>query len=200
MTIRIEIYAETAEEAMHEMQVLAGTKNAQTGSGCANPGIPAAEDVPTAPVTMQLAEPLKRGRGRPRKNAEPETAPEPEQPAQAISETPEDRKDPEVEEAEEVEVEDADEPEEASAADDLFGEDDAEEPEEDMIDGYAITDAGLKAAMNAHVAKFGMQETQKHLKTLLGHDKYSTTVAAGPEAIAEAIRRFSTAVKTGKAA
>jgi hypothetical protein len=111
-----------------------------------------------------------------------------------ISTTPEDRQDPEVPE----EGADVVFPDEEQS--DFFDEAPAEE--DDLIDGYPITDAGLVAAMQAYVAKFDMAAAQNNAKILFGggHTKRSEVTAAGEAAIAKAIRNFSNAVNTGKTA
>ena len=91
-----------------------------------------------------------------------------------ISASPEDREDPEAD-------------------------DESPADEDDMIDGYAITDAGLVAAMQAYVAKFDMAAAQRNAKTLFGgYTKRSEVTAAGESAIAEAIANFAQAVRTGE--
>jgi hypothetical protein len=106
-----------------------------------------------------------------------------------ISATPEDRQDPA-------------ETEENDAQGDLFDEDgDGTTEEDDLIDGYAVTDEGLVAAMKAYVAKFDMAAAQTNAKVLFGgYTKRSEVTAAGPAAVATAIRNFANAVSTGKAA
>jgi hypothetical protein len=100
-------------------------------------------------------------------------------------------------------AEDREDPETIDSADesDVFDEDGDAEVEDDLIDGYAVTDAGLVAVMKAYVAKFDMAAAQTNAKTLFGgFTKRSEVTAAGEAAIATAIRNFSNAVNTGKEA
>jgi hypothetical protein len=115
-----------------------------------------------------------------------------------ISTTPEDRQDP----ADATEVDDEPETTEGDDQPDFFDGDDEEEAEDDdLIDGYAVTDEGLKAVMHAYVAKFDMIAAQTHAKTLFGgYTKRSEVTAAGPAALATAIRNFANAINAGKAA
>jgi hypothetical protein len=145
-----------------------------------------------AQVSETEAAPAKRTR-RSKAQIEADAA---EKAVQAnISTTPEDRQDPD-----EVPEEGADVvfPDEEQS--DFFDEAPAEE--DDLIDGYPITDAGLVAAMQAYVAKFDMAAAQNNAKILFGggHTKRSEVTAAGEAAIAKAIRNFSNAVNTGKTA
>jgi hypothetical protein len=110
----------------------------------------------------------KRTRGRPRKEtAAPEPTPKPEQ-----------TEEPEVEGTESA----------SEMPDDIF---DSGEPEDTL---YPPTRDGLKAAMQAHAAKFGMAETQKHGPALLGAAKFSEVPDDG---IAAAVARFVAAIAEG---
>lgn len=114
-----------------------------------------------------------------------------EAPAQAISESPEDRRDPDGDERE-PDVEDAEEADE---------DDEADDGDDDLVGGFAVTSEGLVAAMQAHVAKFGLEQTEKHGPALFGNGyvKRRDVVEAGEEAIRGALRRFVGAIQSGKA-
>jgi hypothetical protein len=142
----------------------------------------------TGATALEAAQPAKRTR---RTKAQIEADEAAEKAAQQnISSTPEDRQDPAVDEEPEVTTEEQP---------DLFDDEAAEE--DDLIDGYAVTGEGLVAAMKAYVAKFDMAAAQNNAKILFGgYTKRSEVTAAGPAAIATAIRNFSNAVNTGKAA
>jgi hypothetical protein len=185
LTIQISITADTAAQAREEIySLLHGVTPAIVGLG-SGPAIsehvadvPTAEDIP-APV-VEEAPKAKRGR-KPKAEvvAEPEVAP-----VQSISASPENRVDPEADE----EDEDVDVP--------------ADEEEDDLVGGFAVTGEGLMAAMQAHAAKFGIEETQKHAADLFGAGfaKRTDVVAAGEDAVRGALRNFTRAIETGKAA
>jgi hypothetical protein len=103
---------------------------------------------------------------------------------------------PPVIEPEVVEDVPADEDE---AQEELFPDEDAGD-DDTIIGGFAVTPEGLTAAMQAHVAKFGMEATQANMATLCGYAKRSEVVAAGEAAIRAALTRFTRAIETGKAA
>ena len=110
-----------------------------------------------------------------------------------ISASPENRVDPAAEPAD---PEDAPEADEAQAD---FFDDEAPAAQDDMIDGYAITDQGLQAVMHAYVAKFDMAAAQKNAKALFGgFNKRSEVAAAGEEALRTAIANFARAISSGK--
>lgn len=199
--IEIRIQSESAGAARAMMAELIGrVGDAPLGEGTTNGGYveapagvagenPVERNRPTADTTE--AAPAKRTR-RTKAEIEAEKAAQAKAVASNISTTPEDRQDPEA--GDEVVF-----PEEEKEPD--FFDDETPGEADDMIDGYAVTDEGLKAVMHAYVAKFDMAAAQANAKTLFGgYTKRSEVTAAGEAALATAIRNFSTAINTGKAA
>lgn len=149
---------------------------------------PAAEPTP-APAAGEAPKRKRRTKAEIAADLAAEQAQE-EAPAQAISASPEDRRDPD--EADEPDVEDAEEADE---------DDEADEGDEDLVGGFAVTGEGLVAAMQAHVAKFGLEQTEKQGPALFGNGyvRRRDVVEAGEEAIRGALRRFVGAIQSGKA-
>jgi hypothetical protein len=193
VSIQIIINAESALAAHEEIAALAGLLQARNAayaaSGPQEPYIPEGDGIPAAAATTK-----RTRRTKAQIEADEKAA---QTPALSISTTPEDRQDPEMPE----EGADVAFPAEEEKQADFFDEAEAPADEDDLIDGYAVTDEGLVAAMKAYVAKFDMAAAQTNAKTLFGgYTKRSEVAAAGEAALATAIRNFSNAVNTGKAA
>lgn len=123
---------------------------------------------------------------------EPEATPEPApaaEPVEAVEEAPKKRgrsakkaaepkpePEPAPEEAEEVEPEDD-------------GEEDDAPVEDDLIAGYAVTEAGFRAAFRAWAATHDDDYVMEHGAGMIGAAKIPDMVAKGEAAIAEALRR-----------
>lgn len=184
MQITVNIVADSAAEvraALLELAAVVAARFTATVESVTELDSGPAPSVPDAPPEA-AEQPVKRGRGRPKKDAAAAPAP-------AVVEP-----EPEPEQTEEPEDDEQDEP--AGAVDDLFGDKDDEDEEwDDMIEGYAPTVDGLKAALKAYVDAFTYDVAVANMQGLVGAPKLS---AVAPENIPAAIRKLVGAVQSGK--